>query len=211
MQFQIFGSKNSLDYDIMVFVDKIPNIIDDAHTVCKSYNNQLSNIYRDKVLNCNLAVLDNGRVIDVFKGTVDEVNNSLFYTYENHKQEHELLIKSVVDRDVEQKILRVCRCILSFYSRTELRSIVKPALRGDLRVKIPVLKQIDFTSDIKFEKKETTVDIYKVIAFQFGQLFSLLDGFESDSYTKDGIVKHYPKLYNMINRKELTVDVTVMF
>ena len=43
-------------------------------------------------------------------------------------------------------------------------------------------------------KKEKIEDIYKVIAFQFGQVFSLIDGFESDSYTKNGIIKNYPDL-----------------
>ena len=35
-RFQIFGSENSLDYDVMVFVDEIPEIIDQSHTDRKS-------------------------------------------------------------------------------------------------------------------------------------------------------------------------------
>jgi hypothetical protein len=203
--FQIFGSENSQDYDVMIFVDDIPQNIDAAHNICKHYNAELSNLLSDKVLNCNLAVLENGHIVKVFKGTADEVNNALYYTYDNHKQYFDNQIKSVVQRDTNQKLLRVCRGILSFYSRSHLRTVVKPALRGDLRLKLPVIRQIDFVTMTDFPgKKESIKDIYKVMAFQFGQFFSLIDGNEPDSYTKSGIIKHYPDLEPMLNRKELT-------
>lgn len=188
----------------MVFVDDIPNIIDDSHTLCKMYNEQLSHILTDKPLNCNLAIVTDGFITDVFKGTTDEVNNALFYTYDLHKQYHALVIKEPVTREYDMKIIRASRSILSFFSRSELRSIIKPALRGDLRAKIPVLKSIDFEVMKDFPgKKEATKDIYKVLAFQFGQLFSLVDGFEKDSYTKSGIIKNYKDLAPMLMREEL--------
>jgi hypothetical protein len=57
------------------------------------------------------------------------------------------------------------------------------ALRGDLKLKLNVLKQIDFSTMVEFPgKKEKIEDIYKVIAFQFGQIFSLIDGHEPESY-----------------------------
>lgn len=37
-----------------------------------------------------------------------------------------------------------------------------------------------------------------------GQLFSLVDGFEKDSYTKNGIIKNYVDLEPMLNRKDLS-------
>lgn len=188
----------------MVFVDDIPNIIDDSHTLCKMYNEQLSHILTDKPLNCKLAIVTDGFITDVFKGTTDEVNNALFYTYDLHKQYHALVIKEPVTREYDMKIIRASRSILSFFSRSELRSIIKPALRGDLRAKIPVLKSIDFEVMKDFPgKKEATKDIYKVLAFQFGQLFSLVDGFEKDSYTKSGIIKNYKDLAPMLMREEL--------
>lgn len=205
--YQIFGSENSLDYDIVIFIDSIPSTIDESHMLCKKYNSELSLIHSDKVVNSNLAVVKDGFIVDCFKGTIDELNNSLFYTYKNHTQPYPLQITSVLERNIDKKILRVCRGILSFYSRTDMRDKVKPALRGDLRIKIPVLKDIDFTKMLEFpNKKESIKDIYKVISFQFGQLFSLLDGFESESYTKSDIIKNYPKLSNMLNRSELTPD-----
>ena len=203
-RFQIFGSENSLDYDVMVFVDQIPEIIDHSHTLCKIFNSELSKILKDKPLNCNLAVVEEGFITNVFKGTPDEVNNALFYTYDFHTQYHPLLIKEPVIREYDMKILRAYRNILSFFSRSHLRKTIKTALRGDLRDKIPVMKMIDFEVIKKFPgKKESIKDIYKVMAFQFGQLFSLVDGFEKDSYTKNGVIKNYPDLAPMLRREEL--------
>jgi len=103
------------------------------------------------------------------------------------------------------KILRAYRNILSFFSRSHLRAVIKPALRGDLRDKIPVMKMIDFEVMKDFPgKKESIKDIYKVMAFQFGQLFSLVDGFEKDSYTKNGLIQNYPDLAPMLRREELS-------
>ncbi len=94
--------------------------------------------------------------------------------------------------------------ILSFFSRSHLRAVIKPALRGDLKDKIPVMKMIDFEVMKDFTgKKESIKDIFKIISFQFGQLFSLVDGFEKDSYTKNGIILNYPDLAPILRREEL--------
>ena len=204
-RFQIFGSENSLDYDVMVFVDEIPEIIDQSHTLCKMYDVELSKILTDKQLNCNLAIVEDGFIVKVFKGTPDEVNNALFYTYDFHTQYHPLVVKAPIVREYDMKILRAYRNILSFFSRSHLRAVIKPALRGDLRDKIPVMKMIDFEVMKDFPgKKESIKDIYKVMAFQFGQLFSLVDGFEKDSYTKNGLIQNYPDLAPMLLRQELS-------
>ena len=67
------------------------------------------------------------------------------------------------------------------------------------------MKMIDFEVMKDFPgKKESIKDIYKVMAFQFGQLFSLVDGFEKDSYTKSGLIQNYPDLAPMLRREELS-------
>lgn len=203
--FYIFGSENSQDYDIIVSVDSIPQNIDAAHNICKDWNEKLSKVLPDKPLNCNLGVFEDGKLVDVFKGTVDELINVIYYTYDNHKQFYPNPIDKPIDRDVDEKILRVARFLITFYSRTDLRPQVKAALRGDLKLKLAVLKQIDFTTMTDFPgKKERLEDIYKVIAFQFGQVFSLIDGHESESYTKNGIMKNYPDLSNFLKRETIT-------
>jgi len=205
--FYLFGSEDSTDYDVIVSVDDIPENIDAAHNICKYWNNELSKILTDKPLNCNLGIFKDGTLIDVFKGTSDELINVIYYTYDNHKQFFPNPIESPIERDIDEKILRVARFIISFYSRTDLRTQIKSALRGDLRDKLEVLKLIDFTKMVHFPgKKERIEDIYKVLAFQFGQVFSLIDGFERDSYTKNGIAKNYPDLENLLKRRTPTQD-----
>jgi hypothetical protein len=204
--FYIFGSEDSQDYDVLVSVDDIPKNIDGAHNICKYYNDKLSStLLPGKELNCNLGIFEGDKLVKVFKGTVDELNNVIYYTYDNHKQFYPNPIKSPVERDINEKILRVSRFIITFYSRTHLRPQIKAALRGDLKLKLEVLKQIDFVDMIDFiDKKERVEDIYKVLAFQFGQIFSLVDGYESDSYTKNGIIKNYPDLINFLKRNVIS-------
>lgn len=203
--FYIFGSEDSKDYDIIVSVDEIPQDIDKAHEICKEWNEKLSKILPDKPLNCNLGIFRNGKIEKVFKGTTDELTNCIYYTYNNHKQYFPNPIDKPIERDIDEKVLRVARFIITFYSRTKLRSEIKAALRGDLMAKLEVLKKIDFTNMTEFTgKKENPEDIYKVLAFQFGQIFSMIDGYEGDSYTKSGIKKNYSDLSNLLSRGKLS-------
>ncbi len=204
-KFQIFGSENSTDYDVLVFVDSMPENIDIGHQWCKDFNDQLAPILPDKPINSNFGIVLNNQIASVFKGTNDEVNNALINTYDLHQQYHHNFVTQYMDRDVELKLYRVYRSILSFFSRSELRSIIKPALKSGISARYQALRLIDFTEIREFpHKKESIEDIYKVMSFQFGQLFSLIDGFEEESYTKNGIIKNYPELEPMLNRKALT-------
>ena len=138
-KFYLFGSEDSSDYDVLVAVDDIPQDIDKAHNICKYYNDLLSKVLTDKDLNYNLGIFKDGHLVKVFKGTIDELNNVIFYTYDNHKQFFPNPITSPVVRDVDEKILRVARFIITFYSRTQLRPQIKSALRGDLKEKLEVI------------------------------------------------------------------------
>ncbi len=165
------------------------------------YNVVLSKILIDKPLNCNIGVLKDGIITKVFKGDCCEVNNAIIYTYNLHKQEFPLVLNGIVDRDVHTKLKRVVRGILTFYSRSALRTEIKAALRGDLIQRLEVLKKIDLSAYYDFNgKKEKYYDIVKVLSFQYGQLFSLYDGFEHLSYTKNGISTAYPDLKNFMDR-----------
>ncbi len=203
-KFYIFGSEDSQDYDVLVEVDNVPKDVSKSSDICKYYNHKLSELLIDKPINANIGVFKDGKIIDLFKGTPDELNNVLYYTYKNHNQFFPNPITSPIKRDVDLKILRVCRFILTFYSRTDMRSDVKKALKGDLKEKLSILRKIDFIKMVEFPgKNETKEDIYKVLGFQFGQVFSLIDGHESESYTKSEICKNYPQLSNLINRGDL--------
>lgn len=209
LKFQIFGSKSSIDCDVIVFVDKLSNI-DDNHSVCKEYIESLKYI-SEKTLNVNIGIIKNSKLIDVFKGTTDEVNNSLFYTYDNHKQYNENQILYLYDRInndeyKHEKILRYARVILSFFSRDiDLRIKIKNALKSDLKDKIEILNILDFNKYMNFiGKKQSISDIYKVIAFQYAQTLTLCNGIET--YTKEDMCKEYPKLHNIIYRKQINKD-----
>lgn len=206
--YYIFGSKNSQDYDISVKIDNIPDITE-SHSIVKQYEDELSHVLTDKPLNVNLVVITNGVVTDCFKGTSDELNNSIYYTYDLHKENIEPCpIQHVLERDIPLKMVRISRFLITFFSRTHLRSSIKNALRSKkLSDRIEVLGYIDYTVMKEFpHKKEKIEDIYKVIAFQFGQIFSLIDGHEPDSYTKYGIQKNYPDLSIFLQRDFITDD-----
>jgi hypothetical protein len=205
MKYYLFGSENSLDYDILVEYDSIPKELDKAHAICKKFNEQLSLIYLDKKINSNLITIKDNQIVNCHKGINDELNNCLFYTYHLHQQKFSNPILEPVERDLNEKILRVARFIITFYSRTELRKEIKAALRGNLHQKLAVLEKIDFTKMTEFiGKKEKPEDVWKIIAFQFGQVFSLFWNFEKDSYTKNGIIKNLSELSNILNRGTLT-------
>lgn len=210
LKYQIFGSADSVDIDMMIFVDELQTI-EGNHCLIKEYNEFFSSKY-DKKINCNLAVLKDGMVVDVFKGTADECNNSLYYTYDNHLniQDFPNQIEKLYDRSKRSiyfhiKLIRVARFILSFFSREpELREMIKPALKGDLLLRLKVLSKIDFTKYTTFpHKKEKHEDIYKVLAFQFAQCFGLRTNCEI--YSKSDAKNMFSYFSDMLDRKEITL------
>jgi len=206
-EFQIFGSVSSKDIDVMVFVD---NIIDNPYYAleeCKIYNKQIANFLNtDKEINSNLAIVENGIIKKALKGTEDEVNNSLFRTYYLHEQPFSNKVKALITRDIDLKILRTVRVLLSLLSRTEYRSIVKIALQNDFLYRYKTLYDCDisiFNVNKPLNKNVSFEDFIKVYAFQIGQTMGLIDGFEL--YTKEEISQVYPDLKPYINR-DITKD-----
>ncbi len=210
-KFYIFGSENSQDYDVLIEVDEIPNEIHLAHELCRILGKNASEILNDKPVNPNLIVIKNQEIIKVFKGTIDEVNNALFYTYSLHNQLFELPILKSIERHKNTKLNRVIRTILSIYARTDKRKEFLKALNGSFEEKIEILKTIDFKRDINFgEKSSKNIDIYKSVAFQFAQYFSLLEGFENQSYTKNLLAKNYSDLKPFLERNENEYNLEIL-
>ena len=187
--YYIFGSESSLDLDVLVLIDQMPSL-EDAKKLCNTFNESLKSISLKKV-NSNLGILKNEKLSSIFKGTVDEVNNSIIDTYHLHKQIHPLLITSRITRDKEAKVLRSMRGILSFLSRTQYREAVKESLKKDLLHKLSTLQKIDLSNPLELTKYPQT-DVYKTIAFQMGQCQALLEDVEL--YTKESIADRYPEL-----------------
>lgn len=198
MEYNLFGSASSQDYDIAVKVETIP-ITDEAHQLCKQLNELLSVSFPDKKINCNLVVVSNGILVNCFKGTEDELNNAILDTYSLHRQDYPCFIETRLKRAVELKISRCIRGLLSMYSRTIWRPEIKQALRSNISEQIKVLNKIDFSSVFPEAKKESLEDIYKMFAFQFGQTFGLIDG--KEHYTKETMAEAYPFLESFLFRK----------
>ncbi len=202
-KFQIFGSVSSEDYDVMVFVDKIPNI-EESKILCQKFNKMLymqfiDNGMKIKALNCNIAVITDGVISDVHKGTKSEVNNSLVVTYDYHKQFHEQQIIRMVDRDIDSKIMRCARFILMYLTRSEHRFIVKNALRSNFIEKIKTLESIDLSMVTDLGDKGIMWDDFlKKVAFQLSQSISLMNG--KELYTKEDLSECFPELECMIMR-----------
>lgn len=197
MIYYIFGSSDSVDCDIMVIVDAIGTIAE-SKVAMEQYASVLQPHY-DRKININLAVIQDGIIADVFKGSVDECNNSVLHTYNLHPQTHSLQITRTLPRDPGLKALRSMRAILSFISRTQYRDIVKQALIGNAINKHCALNDIQLSTITEFGRKNiNTVDFYKMLAFQMGQSYLLNQDVEV--YTKDDISQHLPVLKTYLYR-----------
>jgi len=199
--FWTFGSPSSQDADILVIVSDLSNIQNNKSTV-KSFEEYIKEAFGiDKELNVNLATLEEGQIKEVFKGTVDEVNNSIIDTYKHHRQHHELVITTRITRDVELKVIRTLRVLLSLISRTDFRKDVKKALKADALEKYKLLEKIDYSQIMDLNKESIKeVDYFKTMAFQLGQTIALLNGVELS--TKEDIAEQYPALQDLLMREK---------
>lgn len=198
--YQLFGSQNSLDVDVVFFIEKLPESVQDKLLLSKQLGQELTALYPEKTINPNLAECKNGRITKVYKGTTDELNNALFYTYHLHQQQFCNQIQFLLHRDVDLKFLRSSRMILSFLSKTHYRTKIKEALKGTIHDKLTVLEQIDFQILTDFGKGQNTSDTLKSIAFQMGQSIALHHG--KEYYTKNAIANNFPDLKEYLYRTE---------
>ena len=199
--FNIFGSESSIDYDVMVFVERILSTDQCKQDAALQEDFLTSFLGTSRKINVNFAVVEDGVITDVYKGTPDECNNSVFATYNMHNQLFPPLVKRRVNRDVELKIARALRICLSFLSRSAYRAEVKAALRDTTTNKIATLLKIDLTKigDLGKNNQDLT-EFAKQIAFQVGQTLALMKGFEL--YTKEAISSCYPILAPYLQREQ---------
>ena len=189
----IHGSGDSTDTDVVYVVDELPSP-DDCKKFCSA----------DSEENRNLIVVRNSVVVECYKGTPDEINNSLLRTYSLHEQGDALVVERIVERVVPIKIVRAVRIILSHLSRSSMRPMIKSALRGSWNERLSALKEvIAHFNEIDFSvlnKNMSREDILKVIAFQTGQTLALLN--ETELYTKAEITEEYCVLKQFLYRSD---------
>jgi hypothetical protein len=192
----IHGSHDSLDKDIFFIVPPYnsPTSIQDCKILCE-------NLSTKHQANGNIVSVLDGVVVKAYKGTIDEVNNGMLSTYHLHDQVYQLPVIYRVPRHVEMKVLRTTRGILSMFSKTEMRTEIKHALRSEsLQDKINVLDKIDFTKEYDFSGKGSIADIYKFFAFQLTQTVALTEGLEL--FTKKDCYEYDYNMGSFLYRKE---------
>lgn len=201
MKYYVFGSKSSQDLDILVLVDQLGTIAENKEKVVQ-LQKDLFHIL-PKPVNVNLGILQEGTLVKVFKGTLDEVNNSVIDTYGLHDQKHPLEVTVRQKRDITEKVLRSVRICLSNLSRTQYRVEVKQGLRGDVLNRVNVLQNINLTT-VTHHDKYSIFDLYKTLSFQMGQALSLMEGVEV--YTKEDISEKYSLLEPYLMRKQTSLQ-----
>lgn len=202
--YQIFGSENSTDIDVMFFVEEIPANI----PACRALCNDLAQQFQQKKgisenINSNISVVENGRIVAIFKGIVDESNNALFHTYKLHYQDFENNISQVLPRNIDAKLIRTARVLLSFLTKTTERSLVKKALQSNFGEKLAALKTLtlrNYETESALGNTNSLPDFQKTFAFQIGQTLALLEGREY--YTKNEVGAHFPDLQPFLNRNK---------
>lgn len=195
----VHGSEDSTDVDVIYVFDALPDIAD-CKRFCDGNGNE----------NGNIIVVKNGVVESAFKGSVDEVNNALFYTYPLHSQEFPLIIQRPVERDVMLKDIKVVRKILSSFSRTQFRCAIKESLRNGWEKRLNTLKNLDYNSiDFSSIPKTSKEDLLKTLAFQIGQAIALHERVEL--YTKREIAQYFTELRDYLYRLECSSDIIIKF
>lgn len=195
----IHGSSNSVDLDTVYVFENEPSF-KEAKEFCDNKKDE----------NANIICVKDGKVSYCYKGTIDEINNSLLITYGQHTQDFPLIITEKVKRDKYLKLIRSTRCIISQLSRTDIRPMVKKGLNGDWydRLKALIytedrLKRDDY-QDITSGKKNSK-EIFKTMAFQIGQTLALFTD-NDELYTKNDIHKKYPLLKPYLERRMVNTN-----
>lgn len=185
----VHGSADSTDTDVVYSVDTLPSL-----DVCKKFCSASPSENR------NLMTVRDGIVTAVYKGTPDELNNSLLRTYSLHPQTDPLSVTRAVERNVPLKIVRSVRIMLSHLSRTSVRPQVKAALRGSWELRLNVIGIVDLASLDFSSSKASREDIFKILAFQIGQATGLISSPQKEFYTKAEIAGAFPVLRPFLYR-----------
>ena len=203
-KYYFYGSEDSIDTDVFIIVDEIPSNIETAIQYMKELKKTFNLDW-----NMNMLVIKDGVVVDNIpsKGSKYSLNNSLYYTYENHTQVYENPIKRLLKPNKLLNIYKCVRNILTQCTRVnqEYRDFIKP-LKGihPWENKLISFEKIDFTEIEKFNQNyQSDIDTWKSIAFYLGQSLSLLNDIEI--YTKKHLLEEHPCFENFIQRKEITL------
>lgn len=192
--YNIFGSTNSQEYDILFHVPEIPKHKDMNKIICLAIGEMIE--LHDKTKRVTLCIVKDGIITKTSDGLADEYNNNLFYTYSLHKQYTECLVNRPITRNIHAKLEKVVLDILSILEKTQYRQKILPLANATFEEKLKVFKELDL-NNISFgfnqldgEGYEDSHILFKQAAsFELIQTIGLYDGIEI--YTALDAYKHY--------------------
>ena len=199
-----YGSKSSIDNDIALLIDKPIVIIQKAHLFIKEWKKNHS--FADDV---NLFTVKNSVIDWTFKGYEAEFNNSLYLTYHLHKQKYFLPIQRIVQENLIQRTsVMIIRILIYLKQFKKYHSICKQTINSLLvnnycPSKQYILNGINILQNILRDNiiySKITLDLTKLIAFQIGKTFGLLNN--KILTTKEDIEFYLPQLKLYIKRKK---------
>lgn len=222
-RFNIYGSKDSLDLNTMIYVDSIPDR-ETAIKMCEEFEEELSITfsvlqYPKKNVKVNLGVIDFGKLVDVLYGFPEEIHNALHETYKYHyhgknKQAYLLPIKEKVKFSIGKKISHSIESILDHLKESNFeQDIIK---LDDIKSKIIFLRNLNLNQEIEFNTEQSLFkfnykdDPYKellnCIAVKCGQIILMNSNMGSEIYTKGEISENLPELKQFMDRYEGNLD-----
>lgn len=209
----LYGSSDGADHDVALIAQR-PFGTKEAQLLTplveKLLRQQHGQVFGadNKQLNINFCVVSGGNVSWCYKGTPDELNNSILIMYGEHgtAQLHPNFITSRMERNVILKILRCLRVLICSVSRSNVRHLIEPVLKNvAFSGRLAAISQLKF-EDIKIilRSRDTLENIWKGIAFQMGQTLALVEG--DEIFGKRRCAERFPVLESFLYRKEITPD-----
>jgi hypothetical protein len=210
MLYNVFGSPDGQDMDVLVLaaLDTVSMKQGEIDKMCNRHSTLLTS---EKRVDVNLIVVEDGVVSWVAHGTLWETNNALLSTYHLHQQHYPLFVTrplSPSDQDINQKIHKTARYILSMYTRCrEHRTAVKTALLHTTPL-LTRLKTIESIITSEYQWMDTRDDIIRIrrqtkrATHQVLQSLHLLQGREC--YTKQDLLQDNALLRPFLYREDTT-------
>jgi hypothetical protein len=209
LEYIIFGSFSSMDYDIIVNVPKIITKLKFHHflQICRKLDLLLIPIISDdKPINTCLGHWTNNQLVWSQKGTVNETNNAIISTFNNHQQMFDANpITTILPRDTLNKQLKVMaasRMIIGLFTRCITNNDYIYAIMDQI-ISLPQLQNLDKDSKVRFLR--TLFKIYDIKTSTYNTIIAAIDNKEIDC--------EYKKLVNLRNKlnnmNKTTVDVTI--
>jgi hypothetical protein len=129
-----------------------------------------------------------GTFMDVSHSLVDEVNNCVYYTYNNHEQYRNKIVDNLMIRSLPDKKSQVVKAILNIIRKYEFKEHIR-SIYGKAAEEIKFISEYDFKriASFKFSGDNKKIAIKK-INYLVCQLYSMIFN-AREIFTKAGVLK----------------------